>query len=289
MAGVDAARFRGVPAPKAGASLPIRYGEASYWSARYGAEGGMEAYDWYLRWEQLKDILMPLLVPESEPASRSAEILLLGCGSSGLGEALYAEGFNAVANVDRCEAVVEAMKKRHQAQIDGDAAGGAKGKKPPDKGKAASPELEVARQPMAFLTADAKALPQDWAGKFDVVIDKAMLDAVACGGAKWDTIDAIMRSVRSVLNPSSGVYLCISHAGPEVRAKMLLGPHQDPDLTASEAYAWELSQQPLPRPLVNPTIDPKAKDKFELTPSPLCDVAKDVYYVYTCRVTEKQQ
>lgn len=278
MAGVDASRFRQA------SSASLRYGDPSYWTARYTASGGTEAYDWYLRWEQLKDILMPVLTPESEPADRSSQVLVLGCGTSTLSEALYGEGFQAVTNVDRCGAVLEVIRKRHQSQLDGgDAAGAKGGKKPPDKGKAASPEPEVPKVAMNFVEGDATCLPQDWAGRFDVVIDKAVLDAVACGVNKWDNVDAMMRSVRHVLKPNSGVYVCMSHAGPEVRLRMLNGPHQD-DPSTSE-YGWIVSHQTIQRPLVNPTIDPKAKDKFEMIPSASYNAAADVYSIYVCRLS----
>merc|ERR1719436_255405 len=128
-----------------------------------------------------------------------------------------------ITNVDRCEEVIAAMQERHQAQLDGAVAAGAKGKKP-DK-KAATPEPTEAKQPMTFVAADATSLPQDWAGRFDVVIDKAMLDAIACGEAKWQTVETVMRSASRVLKPGSGVYVNISHAGPDMRKKMLVGPH----------------------------------------------------------------
>lgn len=50
------------------------YREQSYWEERYKKEQGGH-YDWLIKYENLKEILNPLLWP-------SERILILGCGNS---------------------------------------------------------------------------------------------------------------------------------------------------------------------------------------------------------------
>lgn len=283
MSGIDAARFRKRP--------PARFApfaDPAFWETRYQAS--KEAFEWYLGWENLKEVLLPLLVPEGEPESREAEILVLGCGTSLVSQELYAEGFNNVTNVDRCEFVVQAMRERHQEQLDVLLTGAAKGKKG-GKDTKGTPTPEPGAEPrkhMQFEAFDALSLPKEWARRFDVVIDKAVLDAVACGASRWDSTEALMRSVCAVLKPKTGIYFCVSHAGPEVRQKMLVGPHQEDPSDRSEAYGWVVRHETLPRPLVSLFADPKAKDKMELTRGPVYNAEKDVYHIYICQVLPPQ-
>lgn len=278
MAGIDASRFR-----KPAVAQSQSYADLAYWEARYQSK---EAYDWYLGWEQLRQFLFPLLAGEdAENPSKEAEILVIGCGTSTLSQDLYGEGFSNVTNVDHCESLVQAMRERHQEQVDG-AAQGAKGGKAKKDAKAPSPEPTTeARKLMQFEAADVQSLPKEWSHRFDVVIDKALLDSIACGSEKWKSIDALMRSVSSVLKPG-GVYFCVSHAGPETRRKMMIGPHQEGESDLSEAYGWVFSSAVAPRLLASAFADPKAKEKAELTPGPAYDAEKDVYHIYTCRMSE---
>jgi len=304
MAGIDAARFRRPPAVVAEGSPGGKYGDEAYWAGRYAAEGGKDSYDWYLKWEQLKDAMGPILsapsnapspapdgaesaAPSSDDSSKKqAEILILGCGTSSLGEQLYAEGFVNITNVDRCQELVDAMREKHQDSLSGAVAANAKGKKPAGKDPkaAASPDPGAeAKKPMEFVAADVRELPQEWSQRFDVVIDKALLDAIACAPDKWSGIEAMMQSISRVLKPH-GVYLCVSHACPEMRQMALLGPAYQRGSVYSELYKWALEHRTLPRLLINPNADPKAKEKHEITPSPMYKAENDLYHLYICRM-----
>lgn len=264
MAGLDSTRFRYQP----GRSTPS-YGDAEYWVARY--EANPEPFEWYLRWHDLKAELADGFPPESR-------VLVLGCGSSSLGEQLFAEG-HVVTNVDVCEPIVRKMSERQSMPKDGTASAAPSSKK---GAKAASPEpppVADDRPPMQYEVADAQGLPQDWANRFDVVIDKAMLDAVACGHDGWKSCAAVLQSVSAVLKPSTGVYICVSHAGPKLRVPMLTGSQAG----GCEGYGWELRHQAVCRPLRNPAADPKAKDRSEFTPSPAYSAEDSAYHIYVCQ------
>lgn len=276
MAGIDAGRFKEVdPSAKLG------YADPRYWVARYQADS--EPFDWYLRWEQLREILAPSLSPE-------AEILVVGCGTSLLSEQLYQEGFMNVTNVDRCEPAVSAMRARHQAQREAIAAAAAGGGKKAAKGASPDPPPDAleGKPAMRFEALEAQSLPQDWAERFDVVLDKALLDSVACGQDKMKAVAGVLSSVSRVLKPK-GIYVCVSWAPPDMRWAMFAASDCDDRgrskerPPASVEYGWEISHQTVARPLTNPQADPKNKDKIELMPSATNFVAAEsVYHLYTC-------
>mmetsp|Transcript_76505 Transcript_76505/g.224558 ORF Transcript_76505/g.224558 Transcript_76505/m.224558 type:complete len:278 (+) Transcript_76505:138-971(+) len=274
MSGIDASRFKEVdPTAKPG------YADPRYWVARYQADS--EPFDWYLRWDLLRDLLLPLL-------SADAEVLVLGSGTSLLSEQIYTEGFMNITNVDRCELAISAMRARHQAQREALAAA-ASGAKKPAKGASPEPAADPleGKPAMCFESVEAKDLPQCWAARFDLIIDKALLDSVACGQEKMKATAAVLSCVSSVLKPK-GVYVCISWAPPDMRWPMLAASDCDDRgrskerPQASVEYGWEISHQTVPRPLTNPTADPKAKDKIELVPSPAFSAEENVYHIYTC-------
>mmetsp|Transcript_10204 Transcript_10204/g.21608 ORF Transcript_10204/g.21608 Transcript_10204/m.21608 type:complete len:249 (-) Transcript_10204:60-806(-) len=246
MAGIDVARFQA-----SGTAPKPSYADAAYWLAWYN-ERGNEVFDWYLRWEQLKDIVGTLLSPESQ-------ILVLGCGTSALSEQMYAEGFVNITNVDRCGPLIDILHDKHQ-----------------DKATMQYEEYDL-----------VQALPREWDGRFDFCIDKATLDCVACGRDKKQRVDQFLRNVSRVMKPSSGVLVSISHAAPEYRRSMLLssGSKQGADL--SDEYRWRLSHQSLAKPLVDPSAaDAKGgppKDQQKLEKSAAFKEEDHVYHVYVCQ------
>mmetsp|Transcript_8535 Transcript_8535/g.16133 ORF Transcript_8535/g.16133 Transcript_8535/m.16133 type:complete len:272 (+) Transcript_8535:98-913(+) len=264
------------------------YGDAQYWQQRYEADA--EPYDWYLRWEQLCDLMGPLL-------PSSAHVLILGSGTSTLSETLYAEGFANITNVDRCEAAITKMREKHIAEREAAAANmAAASAKKGGKQSPEPPEPVEARPPMNFLVAEAQALPSEWDGQFDAVIDKALLDSVACGRNMATEVAAVLRSVSRVLKPASGIYVCVSWASPALRCCSLLGRAEqsavqhscvlgEKKLLESDMYGWTIEHQILPRPLSGIAADPKAKEKGELAPSAAFSAEEHVYHVYICSKT----
>lgn len=238
MAGIDSERF------KVAQLSTARFADARYWTSRY-SETNFEPFDWHLRWEQIKDFILPLLIPESE-------ILVLGCGTSTLSEQLYLEGYVQVTSTDICAPLIDMLADKH-----------------------------AERASMEYRTVAAQQLPSEWRGRFDVVLDKAVLDSVACSRKKWQDTEAMLRSVSAVLKPQSGVYVCVSHGSPDLRRPMLLGTGRSVEV--SETYQWDVEVQTVPRPLSNPVADPKAKDKVEISLGPAHVEEQHVYYIYFCR------
>eukprot|EP00927_Polykrikos_kofoidii_P054849 TRINITY_DN49204_c0_g1_i1.p1 TRINITY_DN49204_c0_g1~~TRINITY_DN49204_c0_g1_i1.p1 ORF type:complete len:315 (+),score=23.55 TRINITY_DN49204_c0_g1_i1:36-980(+) len=298
MAGIDSSRFaqlRPKPAP------PPSYADDAYWFARY-TDTNFEPYDWYLKLDQLKDTLSPLISPLSQ-------IVILGCGTSDVAERMFHEGFQNITCIDRCEVLIDHFADKHQD-----------------------------RTTLQFEATPVHLIPKDypsWVGKFDLALDKGMLDAIACCTNKEkDTSEALM-AISQILKPKSGIYVCVSHASPELREQMFFGAGgnsanlcgtggsarsrasspgadagarsarstsaraeleaDDPKMNESQlvgvsrAYSWRVCHKTLPRPM-NPHVeDPKGKAapakgaaSVDLTPSPAFMAEEHVYHVYTC-------
>mmetsp|Transcript_48509 Transcript_48509/g.113699 ORF Transcript_48509/g.113699 Transcript_48509/m.113699 type:complete len:285 (+) Transcript_48509:21-875(+) len=241
MAGVDAGRFE--TDTKKSPSKPC-YAHAMYWSKRY-QEKTFEPFDWYVKWEHLKELLSSWLSSESV-------VLIAGCGTSLVAEQMLSEGLaSKITCVDQCAELIASLREKY-------------------KDKAA----------MEFEVADAANLPQDWSDRFDLVLDKALLDTVVAGRQGWASAEGVLQSLTATLK-SSGRYVCISHARPAQRLPLLSAVVQD--------KKREISCHQVARPL-DPPPDPKAKAgkaaKGAPDPSSMQAAATDqkdnVYHIYCC-------
>merc|ERR1711985_87294 len=120
------------------------------------------------------NILAPVLSTESQ-------VLMVGCGTSSLSDEMYLEGYTNITNIDRCDVVINAVAERNQ-----------------DKAS------------MRYQVMDALEMPEDWTGFYDVIIDKACLDAVMCGKDGKASASKMLKNVSRCLKPGTGVYVCVS-------------------------------------------------------------------------------
>jgi EEF1A lysine methyltransferase 4 len=197
--------------------------EQGYWEDRFTEE---TEYDWLLSYEQLRTHLIPLL-------KVSDRILIVGCGNSRLSAGLYDAGFVDIVNIDFSATVIERMKKTHIED----------------------------RPQMQWITMDMTDMRFE-AGAFDVVIDKASMDALMVDeGDVWDpeqeTIDItdkMCKGIKEVLVPQTGKFIQLSFAQPHFRTKYLMGSHieEGSDIEAviskygsstghCKRYGWNLS------------------------------------------------
>lgn len=239
MAGVDASRFQEVKEPPR-----LEYGDATYWTLRY-KEKSTEPFDWYLKWEQLKETLTPWLSAESQ-------VLMLGCGTSLIPEQLVSEGLaSSIVCVDQCAELIEALREKYNE-----------------------------KEAFHFEALDAAQIPvTDWAERFDVVMDKAMLDAILSGRQGRPKAEEVLKAALAVLKPS-GRYVCISHARPGQRLPLL---H-----SVADREQWEVSS--VPRPL-DAAPEPKkgakapkgGPDPSAMQVSAVASAEDHVYHVYCCQ------
>ena len=64
-------------------------------------------FDWYQNWANLRDIISQFIRYDSK-------ILNVGAGNSPFSEAMYAEGYKYITNIDFSEIVVEDMQLKYK-------------------------------------------------------------------------------------------------------------------------------------------------------------------------------
>ena len=225
--------------PAASASI---YGSKAYWDDRYsdpratiGASTarGVTNNEWYVGYDVLKPHLL-------EYAGRNAHCVLLGCGTSTLGEDMAENGFARVAAVDYSEPSIALMRKAQQTRL-------AKlARSPPERPPPHPFEVDYRVMDVKNMT-----YPRE---TFDCVIDKATLDTMCqldedpCEAgpppSSANAVDFRGGQRRRKKNPPSpppthagrmleeacrvlkpgGRYVCLSYGEPDDRLGMLTSP-----------------------------------------------------------------
>ena len=192
------------------------YHEQGYWDARFEEEAEKE---WLASFAQLESLLRRFVAP-------SDRILMVGCGNSPFSQQMYAAGFENIHNIDFSEVVVRKMAARHAEDC---------------------PNMTWAVMDMTKISAAAAS--------FDVVLDKAAMDALMTAETdRWnpsagclqqghDMCSGVARVLRRVRReppaaedeppaadgatppqPRGGVFLQVSFDQPHFRKRFLLGP-----------------------------------------------------------------
>ena len=150
------------------------YSSLAYWNERYGSE---ESFEWCKSYSAFKDLIRKEVRPtdrilmlgiiihfhfrhslwyKSERYDSLTRLLFFvvctGCGNSSLSEDMYRDGFHNITNVDYSTVVVENMKNRSEAA-----------------------------RSMQWLVMDIRDMKKFESGSFDIVIEKATLDALLVG------------------------------------------------------------------------------------------------------------
>merc|ERR1719272_2399185 len=99
---------------------------------------------------------------------------------------------------------------------------------------------------MRYQFMDVLELPEDWAGFYDVVIDKALMDSMLCAKDGKPQVSRMLKHLSKVLKPGTGVYVCISGGLPDKRKPLLLGAQQHGDI--SEEFGWKVDCDRIPKP-----------------------------------------
>lgn len=197
------------------------YKSREYWEARFAEEA---EYEWLLGYNAVEEQLAALLKPEDR-------ILIIGCGNSRFSADLYDAGFHNLVNIDYSEVVITRMR-----------------------------EVNAMREDMEWVVMDMTELTYE-AGSFDVVLDKAAMDAIMVDeGSVWDPEQSVIdlahkmcQEVTRVLK-LGGLHVQISFAQPHFRSKYLMGQRAQDSVTnhyeASQGhaalYGWTLSLASIP-------------------------------------------
>jgi len=179
------------------------FGDAVYWDAEYantcqaGAED--EVYDWFLGWDQLRQLLTPLV-------SVGASVLHLGSGNSPLPEAMYDAGFLSQTCIDISALCMAHMEERNRES----------------------------RPQIRWVPADATALPEELThGTFDLVLDKSTIDALLCHDEHALMLAKYVREAYRATG-ASGHFLVISMHRPKLLWRWLRHPAFDWRVNAME-------------------------------------------------------
>ena len=178
------------------------YGDPEFWEERYGADPDA-SFDWYQPYDTLRPFLMPYL-----SVRPNFEVLVAGCGNSPLPAQLSDDGFENISCVDVSQTVIDQMSKRYADNSD------------LDYWQADMTSLEV--------------VPNE---SFDVVFDKALLDALLCGEESFDKALMMLGEVHRVLKPG-GHYICLSYGIPASRQSLM------------EHCTWTVESSTIPKPPV---------------------------------------
>ena len=179
------------------------YGNPSYWDERYAGDEHGE-FDWYQPYITLKIHLIPLLSVRPD-----FEVLIAGCGNSSLGTSLHEDGYKNITSVDASTVVVKQMAARY-----------------------------AAKESLEFLPADMTNLDGVPSEAFDLVLDKALLDALLCGDESFDKAMMMLAEAHRVLKPG-GKYVAISYGVPSSRVSLL-----------EEGLSWKVEVVKIPKPPV---------------------------------------
>lgn len=222
------------------------YGTKQYWDARYGAPNavvgenlkkGETNNEWYVGWRVLRPYAL-------EYAARSHRVLLLGIGTSTLGEDMASDGFSRVTAVDYSEPAVRLMRRAQQNRLGARARAATRGDSEPESLDAPTPptpfEVDYRVMDVTRMTFADEA--------FDCVLDKATLDTMCQLDDDEDEEDfslknddatktKISRAARMLrescraLRPG-GTYVCVTYGAPSDRMDLFLDLALDWDLVA---------------------------------------------------------
>ena len=167
-------------------------------------------------------------------------LLLLGCGNSQLAEDLHFDGFEDITCCDFSRVVTEMMKDEY-ADI---------------------PNIE-----WHCWNVTCMDCPDE---QFDVVIDKACMDAIMCSNQGVYDFKMALNEVERVLKPE-GIFLMTSCALPESRLEYM----EDDRLESKDYMSWDVLVHAVPKPAVDRW---KILDLNDFT---------NYYYIYVCLKNKK--
>lgn len=161
--------------------------------------------------------------------------MVVGCGISRLSEELYDEGFLDVTSIDFSYTAIKFQQDFYRVEY---------------------PKLVFTQMDVRNLTYND--------GEFDMVLDKALLDAVICSDGSKVNTSTMMTEIHRVLKPN-GVYISLSHGKENQRLKYYGIPK------------WAIETVRIPKPDVGVSMKgPKGSDP---------DKAKN-HFCYICKKSE---
>ncbi|GAC95939.1 hypothetical protein PHSY_003517 [Pseudozyma hubeiensis SY62] len=188
-----------------------QFSEKEYWEQRYADESEQD-FDWFKSYDDLK-ALFDELIP-----SRTARILMLGCGNSTLSPSMHTAGYTNIVNIDYSLTLITRLSTRY-------------------------PDQTYLEMDITQLTTPSNLLTLDGEASFDVAIDKGTMDALMAegkGSSVWNPSEKVVKDVRDMLQGVDKVLkkgaklIYITFGQPHFRQKWL-----------EEVDGWEVETRTL--------------------------------------------
>lgn len=230
------------------------YGSVEYWNKRYEKEKGV--FEWYQNYSTLKEYLTPAVLSPSKnlakidgedeaclgefPPKELCKVLIVGCGYSRLGEEMLDDGWiGGIVNIDYSNVCIKERKntdsnndiyRKVQAKVNRETREELNRKRSKENSDKESDTLKNNSirsksvnsisypqvKKMEFECIDVtKALPYP-DNSFDLIINKAALDAILCGNGALTKVKQMMQECSRVLS-NIGSMVVVSHGRPEDR------------------------------------------------------------------------
>lgn len=197
---------------------PPSYFLPEYWEDRYKKD--KEIYDWYLKWDQLKYILVP------EFLNRDSA-LDIGCGNSTIPLELVNEGFQKVVGMDISKTVIDQNKQRYS---------------------------DVKN--LEFIVGDVLSMRDLFDDEsFDVIFDKGTMDCFMSSLSTSRNVPTMISEILRILKPN-GVFIEVSYGTPKTRFSFIEDlknqwivsePKKIPDLNEENHYHYVYIAQKNPQ------------------------------------------
>ncbi|KAL9184465.1 hypothetical protein ACHAXT_002551 [Thalassiosira profunda] len=138
-----------------------QFGTKSYWDQMYEGMGDFAAdeYSWYFGFEVIKPLLEEYVGASSRTEKAELSILLPGCGNDPLLLDLYNAGYRRLTAFDYSAGAIDRQRELLEYLPMGS---------------------DVDH--VVLSVEDARSLPEEWEGAFDVIVEKGALDAIYLSG-----------------------------------------------------------------------------------------------------------
>ena len=188
------------------------YGKVEYWEDRYQKD--KEQFDWLQRYyPPLGNSLMREMINTHVP--QTAQVLIVGCGSSRMTEEMYEDGYQNITSIDLSYSAVKLQQEEYKERYSN----------------------------LTFKQMDVRNL-QFKDGTFDAVIDKGLLDAMVCTDGSKGNTESMLKEIHRVLAPT-GTYICVTHGKEDQRKKYLKNV---------KLYNWNRIKMQLPKPVIGQNV-----------------------------------
>jgi SAM-dependent methyltransferase len=198
-----------------------QYGRAEFWDDRYSTE--VEPFEWYYEYSYFSPIIRDIVPLD-------AKVFIAGCGTSLFPQDMVNDGYQNITAFDISRVAIATQKLRCQDRY---------------------PQISWLQGNIVDTN-----LPE---GSYDVIIDKALLDAIMC--ASMGEVNAkLYRIEADRLLKSDGLFIVITFGNPEIRLSLL----EQNDLDVEYFTPWKTSVQAVmkPKQFPNEVLDPDDPDSL---------------------------